>query len=196
MSGLVLVGECYSGLLCLPGSRYRRITLATPQALKKFDNHPKLQQAVNEMTDPKTANPATFYMLGVVPQVFLGGRGQISIGMHLREHLDQEAALYDKARRALCSIAPGVHRLVLFKKNGVEASPDIASLPDDLYSAMLAKLNGEHRDPEFKNVVAVSVTDDPFDCIETREDGNAIKFSRSLLERAEFWAHIEEKVPE
>ncbi|MBU0672199.1 MAG: hypothetical protein KJ732_04125 [Candidatus Margulisbacteria bacterium] len=193
MTNLVKIGGCYSGLLGGPSSRYRRIAIATPPALDRFHSNMRLQTAVMNIENVVILNSTTIAEAGLAKEDFIGGRGFLSVGLRLIEASSDEKQIYEEAKKLLRSQQRGIHRRIFLRREGIGASSEIDDLSPNLYAALLAELGDRFQDTSFKSVVSLSVEDIPFDVIERTEGGKIIRFSRSLLEKAPFWAHIEEE---
>lgn len=198
MAQLVQIAKCYSGLLGPAGSKYSRIAIATRRAIKVFDQHPPVQ---NALRDPGRADNNFMCILaetGLEIQPYRSiyqERELVNVGMLLNqpENHQEEFAMYNEARKMLRSLEQGVHRRIFFKTKGVETTEELADLPPNLYSALLAKIKTQY-DPEMRNIGHISVADGPLDWIGTLPDGaKMIVFSRSMLARARFWSSIEEE---
>ena len=194
---LVRVVKCYSGLLGPEGSKYRRIAIATPRAIEVFDQHPAVQNAVISPGRADIHFMQALYENGLEIQTYHSiyqERELIHVGMLITRpaNYQEEYAMYSEARKMLSSLEEGIHRRVFFKTKGVETTEELADLPPNLYSALLAKIKTQY-DPEMRNIGHISVADSPLDWIGTLPDGaKMIVFSRSMLARARFWSSIEE----
>jgi hypothetical protein len=191
MNALTRIGNCFSGLLIGPHSPYRRIALATPRALRKFERSHPLQQAVEKIGQPGNLLQPSLDQAAIDHEIFVGWKGNLSLGLRLREPASDET-VYQRARELMRSMARGEHRLAYLMKNGVEADPQIQDLSPHLYAAMLAKIRDVHGSPDFNNIAFIGITSERLGSITERREGVKLVFSLPLLEEYPDWAHLEE----
>lgn len=191
MVNLTPIGDCYSGLRAQPGSWYRKLALATPRALLKFDRSSSLRQAVDQLGLTPDIRPRNFTMHNANVRVFLGRNETLSVGLWLKSPVEEET-LFQKGLAAFRSMARGVHRELFFLRTGVTVTPEINDLAPDLYAALLAKIRDGFGETTFENIVSISFSESPFDVITTEVAGKILKCSLPLLRTYPSWSYIEE----
>ncbi len=190
MRHIVRINQCLSGALSGRSSKYHNILLATPFAMKRFFDRPEVQKAVSGIQDPRHQSSPVFDQAGLVKEVFVNARDEVSVGLRSTEPLARETKIYQEARQELVSLARGVHRRVVLGYMGLVAERAIEQLPDNQFSALLAEIEQRFKDPTIATIEELRVSNAAFHSIKEGTRGKILTLSRAMLDNAACWSNL------
>ncbi len=194
-TGIIKIGNCYSGLLYDPQSappgkealyRYprviRRLALATERAFDALGNDFKLLRKLDEGIEHGKIPSDPLVLAGYAPKLYHGRQDWITFGIRYFDPYEKEYGDYHQAEAMIFGIERGINRKLLFGIYGVRAI-GIEDLPEEIFSKLCGRISSYYNDPSFEGIGFIRVAKVPFDAIETRQDGSkGILFSLRQLE--------------
>jgi hypothetical protein len=181
MTALTKIGECYSGLLAGPRSRYHRVVLATPAAIEKLTPLPPYHPATDAIRNPAVKIYLQLNQLGLAVIPYKSWRNTVALGLRLAGSAE-ETHRFNEGVDRLASLEPGIHRKIALRMMGIEIDTATEELSPKIYASLFAKVEEHFLAPDFKDIAAISIAEIPFDFAESRPNGNLWRLSRAQLE--------------
>jgi hypothetical protein len=196
MSGIIKIGNCYSGLLYEPKTapqnqgqllyRYprviQRLALATERAFNDLGRNFRLLKKLDDGIEKGQIPSDPLRLALYVPKFYQGRQDWATFGIRYFDPPEQEYGDYHQAEKMVLSMEKGVNRKLLLAIQGVRAI-GVEELPEEIFGKLLYRVANHYQDPSFDGINYIRVAKVPFDSIETLEDGNkGIVMSIRLIE--------------